>query len=78
MGKKVLSLSDYRGQPPERRPRRAPERARRRSATRQEPATTVIVEQLPPDMLLITMPRTLWPSLSDWLVSQGVCLTGGR
>jgi hypothetical protein len=75
----VVRLSEYRDRPPGSRPTRKPAGMRARKGIELTPTDLMvgIVEPVPPDLFAITLPRALWPALSDWLAEQAVLVQGG-
>lgn len=75
----VVRLSDYRGRLLASRPTRKPGGPRPLKGIELTPTDLMIgiVEPVPPDLFTITLPRALWPALSDWLAEQAVLVQGG-
>jgi hypothetical protein len=74
----VVRLSEYRGRLPGARPTRRLAGPRARKGIELTPTDLMIgiVEPVPPDLFAITLPRALWPALSDWLAEQAVLVQG--
>ncbi len=75
MGDNVVRLNEYRDRPSRRPARRGRGRSGAPPAGAPEPGI-VLVEPLPPDRAVLTIPRRLWPELSTWLAARGVRVTG--